>query len=109
LLGVAPEVLSLYFVFYAVTGFYQHSNCRVRLGPLNWIIAGPELHRWHHSERPEESNTNYGNKLILWDVIFGTRFLPQDRRVGRLGLLDPSYPTGFLAQVRAPFTHRRPP
>jgi ornithine lipid hydroxylase len=107
LLGVAPEVLGLYFVFYAVAGFYQHSNCRVRLGLLNWILAGPELHRWHHSARPAEGNANYGNKLILWDVVFGTRFLPHRRRVGALGLLDPSYPTGFAAQLAAPFRRRR--
>jgi len=102
-LGVTPEVLALYFVFYAVTGFYQHSNCRLRLGTLNWIIAGPELHRWHHSALPRESNSNYGNKLIFWDLVFGTRFLPRGRSVGRLGLLDPAYPTGFLAQLAAPF------
>jgi sterol desaturase/sphingolipid hydroxylase (fatty acid hydroxylase superfamily) len=103
LLGVTPEVLSFYFVFYAVTGFYQHSNSRVRLGVFNWIIAGPELHRWHHSVRPEESNSNYGNKLIVWDVVFGTRLLPPDRVVGRLGLLDRAYPTGFIQQMLAPF------
>ena len=31
LIGVHTEVLSAYFVFYAVNGFYQHSNCDVRL------------------------------------------------------------------------------
>ena len=88
LLGVSPGVLGLYFVFYAVTGFYQHSNCRVRLEFLNWMVAGPELHRWHHSLRPEESNTNYGNKLIIWDWVFGTRFLPPKRTVSALGIPD---------------------
>ena len=47
-LGVGSEVLAIYFVFYAVNGFYQHSNCALRLGWLNRVIAGPELHRWHH-------------------------------------------------------------
>lgn len=105
-LGVSPEVLGLYFVFYAVTGFYQHSNCRVRLGFLNWIVAGPELHRWHHSLSPRESNSNYGNKLILWDTIFGTRFLPETERLVALGIPDMSYPTGFLSQISAPFQQR---
>ena len=50
LVGVPPEVLAAYFVFYALNGFFQHSNCRVRLGPLNYLVSGPELHRWHHSE-----------------------------------------------------------
>lgn len=103
LLGVAPEVLVLYFVFYAINGFFQHSNCRVALGPLNYLISGPELHRWHHSEFPTESDRNFGNNLIVWDLLFGTWFLPRDREVGRLGLINRHYPRGFLRQMVSPF------
>ena len=103
LVGVSGEVLSGYFVFYAVNGFYQHSNCLVWLGPLNYVIAGPELHRWHHSMLVRESDRNFGNNLIVWDLLFGTRFLPQDREVGPLGLLDRQYPAGFWVQMGTPF------
>ena len=103
LLGVSNEVLAAYFVFYALNGFFQHSNCKVRLGPLNYIVSGPELHRWHHSELAEESDNNFGNNLILWDLLFGTRFLPDDREVGPLGLVNRHYPTGFLVQMKTPF------
>ena len=103
LIGVQSEVLYVYFVFYAVNGFYQHSNCDVRLGPLNWIVAGPELHRWHHSLDLNESNHNFGNNLIVWDVLFGTRFLPKDDQVGELGIPIANYPMSFLSQLIAPF------
>jgi len=103
LLGVSNEVLATYFVFYAVNGFFQHSNCDVRLGLLNYLVSGPELHRWHHSEFASESDTNFGNNLIVWDSLFGTRFLPRDREVGRLGLVNRDYPGGFLAQMKTPF------
>ncbi len=103
LLGVSNEALAAYFVFYAVNGFFQHSNCNIRLGPLNYIVSGPELHRWHHSEFAVESDNNFGNNLIVWDLMFGTRFLPPDREVGRLGLTDRDYPSGFLAQMKTPF------
>jgi sterol desaturase/sphingolipid hydroxylase (fatty acid hydroxylase superfamily) len=86
LIGVDELVLAGYFVFYAVNGFFQHSNCRVRLGPLNHLISGPELHRWHHSTVVAESSSNFGNNLIVWDVLFGTRFLPPDRVVADLGI-----------------------
>jgi len=102
-MGVAPAVLSLYFVFYAVNGFFQHSNVDVKLGWLNYLMSGPELHRWHHSMVVQESNTNYGNHLILWDWLFGTRYLPADREVESLGLVNRQYPTGFLDQMTAPF------
>ena len=103
LLGVSEQVLALYFVFYAMNGFFQHCNIRVRLGFLNQIVSGPELHRWHHSERIEESNHNYGNNLIVWDRVFGTRYLPEDREVDSLGLINRQYPMGLMAQLGTPF------
>jgi sterol desaturase/sphingolipid hydroxylase (fatty acid hydroxylase superfamily) len=112
LVGVSAEAVTLYFVFYAVNGFYQHSNVDVRYGPLNYLISGPELHRWHHSKLIDESNRNYGNNLIVWDLVFGTWFLPRHVRVGDLGLLNRDYPPDFLGQMAAPLTpglDKKPP
>ncbi len=106
ILGVSEEVVSLYFIFYAVNGFFQHSNIDLKLGFLNYIVSGPELHRWHHSVIIRESNQNYGNNLIIWDLLFGTWFLPERKEVDRLGLEDKSYPTDFINQIKAPFTKK---
>ena len=102
-LGVSEEVLALYFVFYGVNGFFQHCNINLRMGFLNYIISGPELHRWHHSMLIEESNNNYGNNLIVWDLIFGTWFLPKHRSVLVLGLANRKYPMSFASQLKTPF------
>lgn len=107
LLGVSAEVLAIYFVFYAINGFYQHANIDVELGPLNHLISGPQLHRWHHSKRIAESNANYGNNLIVWDLLFGTRYLPATQEVDQLGILKPDYPDGLLKQLSAPFQRAR--
>ena len=103
LLGLSQEVLTLYFVVYSIKGFFQHSNVDVKLGWFNYLISGPELHRWHHSRTVRESNTNYGNNFIIWDILFGTFYWPDDREVSDLGLLNPVYPTGFVEQMKAPF------
>ena len=103
LMGVGEPVLGLYFVFYAVNGFFQHSNVELRFGWLNWVISSAELHRWHHSRVAEESNANYGNNLIIWDVLFRTRFLPGDREIKDIGLPNRNYPSTFLAQMKTPF------
>ena len=103
LLGVAESVVAGYFVIYAVNGFCQHSNVNLRLGWLNWIVAGPELHRWHHAREPRLSDHNFGNNLIVWDAVFGTRWLPRGQAVDVLGLLNRAYPRGLLAQLAAPF------
>jgi len=105
LVGLAPEVLAAYLVFYAINGFYQHSNCLLHLGWLNYLISGPELHRWHHSIKASESDHNFGNNLIIFDLIFGTRYLPNDRQVGALGLINRDYPRGFLPQMKTPFDY----
>ena len=102
--GVGEHVLALYFIFYAVNGFFQHSNVDARYGILNYVVSGAELHRWHHSKLIHESNRNYGNNLIVWDLVFGSWFLPQDRRVGDLGLLNRHYPADFVGQLTAPLT-----
>jgi sterol desaturase/sphingolipid hydroxylase (fatty acid hydroxylase superfamily) len=102
LMGVNEVVLALYYVAYASNGFFQHCNINLRYGFLNYIVGSAETHRWHHSREPKESNANYGNTVIVWDVIFGTWFLP-DRTIGDLGLKDPEYPRTFFALMRAPF------
>lgn len=102
LLGVSPVVFGGYFVFYAINGFVQHSNAGLRFGPLNYLVSSPELHRWHHSVEIAESDRNFGNNLIIWDLLFGTWFLPRGRQVHRLGIrMD--YPASFNGLLAAPF------
>jgi len=102
LMGVDEKVLALYYIAYATNGFLQHSNIQFRFGILNYIVGSAELHRWHHSKEPKESNANYGNNVIIWDLLFGTWFLPKGRNVKELGLLE-AYPKTFLGQLIAPF------
>ncbi|WP_455217424.1 GH3 family domain-containing protein [Kaarinaea lacus] len=104
LMGVSAEVLALYFVFYATNGFFQHSNINLKFGFLNYIISSAELHRWHHARDIKESSSNYGNNVIIWDLVFGSWFLPKDRQVSELGLFNTHYPMRFMEQLKTPFT-----
>ncbi len=107
LIGVDPRVIALGAVFVQIHGLFQHANIETRLGFLNYIFSAAELHRWHHSRIVSESDKNFGNNVILWDLLFGTFYLPRDREVGVLGLLNPTFPRHFLGQAMAPF--RRQP
>jgi sterol desaturase/sphingolipid hydroxylase (fatty acid hydroxylase superfamily) len=104
-LGVSLELLAFFSLFTSVHGLHQHANIEMRLGPLNWIFSMAELHRWHHSRTMEEANNNYGANVIVWDIVFGTRFLPNDREPPTdIGLADmPHFPQGFWAQLASPF------
>ena len=108
LVGIGPEVLAYYFVFYAVSGLFQHSNCDLRLGWLNYLVSGPEVHRWHHSRRIAESNNNFAHSFVVWDLVFGTYLRPRDRKVEDLGLRSRAYPRSFLALLAAPFARGAP-
>jgi len=107
-LGAGETVLLLVAVWIAVHGLFQHANVDVRLGPLNWIFSMAELHRWHHSRRLHEANNNYGNNILLWDIVFGTVYWPRNRRADPDIGLDGMdwFPSNYLGQLLSPLRWR---
>lgn len=104
LMGAPAEVMALHFVFSGVHGMFQHCNIDVKLGPLNYVLAMAELHRWHHSRQLEEANANYGNNTIIWDIVFGSFYYPREHSdVADIGLSDGELPRDYLGQLLVPF------
>ncbi|MFJ4592751.1 MULTISPECIES: sterol desaturase family protein [unclassified Kitasatospora] len=97
--------LIILLTFYNCHGVTMHSNMDVRLGPLNYLVPGPEGHRWHHSRDLREANKNFGGKVVLWDLLFGTFYLPADRMPPEdIGLADQvRLPDSYLGLLLAPF------
>lgn len=115
LLGAGETVVLFVTLFSIFHGYWQHGNTRQDLGPLNFLFSNAELHRWHHNERPELSNNNYGSNLILWDLVFRTFLWPErgfgvaaGAAIGTIGVNDKRYPGGLLGQLLYPFRVRRP-
>jgi ornithine lipid hydroxylase len=108
-LGAGEELFAMVGVVNIVVGLFQHANIDFALGPLSWIFSVGELHRWHHSQRIDEANSNYGNNFIFWDAAWGTRYRPADRsapdRFGIAGL--DGFPSRVLGQIAAPFRWSR--
>jgi sterol desaturase/sphingolipid hydroxylase (fatty acid hydroxylase superfamily) len=108
-LGAPSMVLGAWGALAGIHGITQHMNASVRLGPLNFILSTPALHRWHHSRNRKYADGNYGAVTIFWDLIFGTRvFPPQPHEPSDLGVDHaPSYVLGSSWQLlSAPFTTR---
>lgn len=78
LLGSPPEVAAYKGVISAVWGMYIHSNINVKTGWLQKIINGPEMHRIHHTTG-KGRNRNFATKLAIWDWLFGTAFLTNEK------------------------------
>lgn len=77
LLGVPADVLLGYIALTQPVQMLQHVNLPLRHGWLNYVFSTNELHRWHHSSRPEEGNSNYGSAIMLWDQLFGSFHYPR--------------------------------
>lgn len=108
LLGAPELVLASVSIFTAVHGMLQHANIDFRLGPLNYVFSGPELHRRHHSVREEESHSNFSSSLSIWDLVFGTFALPDDEvRLRDVGLPFLEVRRNFFAQLAVPFSYAR--
>jgi ornithine lipid hydroxylase len=103
LLGASPRVLVVVWSATTIFRMIQHSNVDVRLGVLNRVFAGPELHRWHHAEAAADHHANFGTTLSVWDHLFGTLRLHASAP-GRLGIAGlRQFPHGYLGQLAAPF------
>ncbi len=80
-LGVAPIAVLTYELILLCMSLFTHADVALpaRLDTvLRWLIVTPDWHRVHHSIHFEETNSNYGNWLSLWDRLFGT-YIPQPR------------------------------
>ena len=104
LLGASPEVLPLKGAISAVWGMYIHANLNVHTGQLQRIINGPEMHRWHHA-MGKGMGSNFSTKLAIWDWMFGTAYLPADRRATGYGVRT-WFPKHYVAQTLYAFRPR---
>lgn len=98
--------LILILLIGTLIGFFVHANLRWRFGWLEWLIATPAFHHWHHTnDGVEYVNKNYSPVLPWIDVLFGTFYLPK-KWPTRYGINDPM-PPSLLPQLIAPFIYRK--
>ncbi|MGZ9097423.1 MAG: sterol desaturase family protein [Micavibrio sp.] len=104
-LGAPMEVLTWLSAITAYIGILTHCNVEMRFGFLSYIFNTPGLHRWHHSRDLREGNKNYGENIVLWDMIFGTWFNEARRPPANIGISE-AMPPRFLDQLLWPFRSR---
>lgn len=107
ILGVASpltpngSVVPALIILVATTwGFFIHANVRWRLGPLEWLVATPAFHHWHHT-LDDPRDRNYASMLPWMDRIFGTHYLPPDQWPRAYGIED-ALPATMAGQLMYP-------
>lgn len=106
LIGAPSDVVQWGAAIHAFVGLLTHCNVEMRFGPISYVFNTPGLHRWHHSMDATEGDRNYGENLVLWDLLFGTWFNPDRRPPARIGVRE-RMPKDFIGQLAAPFRWRR--
>src|SRR5262249_414267 len=78
LLGADADVALMKALLAAICGMYIHSNIDVRAGWLQYVLNGPQMHRWHHATDTDRE-VNFATKIAVWDWLFGTAYLPKEK------------------------------
>ena len=102
LLGYGAGVFGGVAVFITLLALFQHANVRLRFPGLRWVINTPEWHHWHHAIDDDARDKNFGLPVV--DKIFGTAYLPKDRRPVGFGTRSPVPADGYLRHLAYPFT-----
>jgi len=86
-MGSPVQTFALFYALDAAWDYFQHSNLDTDLGPLRYVLVSPRYHQLHHSRLPEHVDKNFSDRLVLWDLVFGTASFDYRR----------SFPTGVDA------------
>jgi sterol desaturase/sphingolipid hydroxylase (fatty acid hydroxylase superfamily) len=70
---IVPVLVVIISTFW---GFWIHANMRWRFGPLEWLVATPAFHHWHH-DLGDRRGRNYAAMFPWLDRLFGTHTLPR--------------------------------
>ena len=90
LIGADPWAVVIYESMLSGFALFNHGNVHLPKSldrALRLLIVTPDMHRVHHSSVMDETNSNYGNILSVWDRLFvsytdHTRTNDHDMQIG---------------------------
>lgn len=110
-LGPPLVAVVIFEVLLNATSMFNHSNVRLPFAldaVLRRLVVTPDMHRVHHSVEDDETNSNFGFNLSIWDRIFGTyRAQPraghEDMSIGIRTFRDPQQVNRLPGMLKLPF------
>jgi sterol desaturase/sphingolipid hydroxylase (fatty acid hydroxylase superfamily) len=102
LLGFPQDTIFAYLIFISVQSVLIHSNIKMNVGWLRYVVVTTQFHHWHHASDAEAIDKNYTAHTPLFDLLFGTWHLPADRWPVKYGTIKP-VPGGMTGQFLHPF------
>ena len=103
LAGISPNVMVWVGPFITAHSALVHANLNWTFGPFKYLLASPVFHRWHHTALERGGSSNFAGTFPIWDVLFGTFYMPESELPDAYGIADKSFPESFGAQMLYPF------
>jgi len=101
-LGFAATPILAAAWLYMCQSMFIHANVRTGgLGPARWLLASPEYHHWHHTNDRRAYNANFAGQLPIVDLLFGTMYVPRERKAAEYGI-DQDIPETYISQLFYP-------
>ena len=94
-LGVPAIAVLIFEITLNGLALFNHANIRLPSAiekPLRLILITQALHRIHHSQNPEETNSNFGFSVTWWDRLFGSYKSQANQPDKRIALGLSQYP-----------------
>ncbi len=93
LAGVPPEIFAIVALVDLLYQFWVHTEQVGKLGWFDRVFCSPSNHRVHHAVNTQYLDKNYGGILVLWDRLFGSFAMEEEKCVygtrGQLNSWDP--------------------
>lgn len=105
-LGFSPLVLAGVAPFLSLYAILLHANVNWSFGPLRYVIASPRFHRRHHTSEEEGLDKNFAGLLPVWDLLFGTFYMPHGKPPQKFGIVGDDMPQSLWGQLLYPFKRR---
>jgi sterol desaturase/sphingolipid hydroxylase (fatty acid hydroxylase superfamily) len=102
-LGFAPAAVMCAIPVVVAFIVVTHASLPWTWGPLRYVFVSPVYHHWHHSTDRAALDKNFAGALVVWDWLFGTLYLPANRRPTAFGVLGERLPGGLIGLLVWPF------
>ncbi len=104
-LRAPAEVMLPVLILHMFNGALTHFDLRFSLGRGALWFNNPQYHRIHHSSLPQHQDKNFANFLPVFDMIFGTAWVPAEGEFPPVGLGANEEPVTVLQGIAWPLRH----
>jgi sterol desaturase/sphingolipid hydroxylase (fatty acid hydroxylase superfamily) len=74
-LGISPLAVIIFEIILNASAMFNHSNMRLPKqidAIIRKVVVTPDMHRVHHSTIRQETDSNFGFFLSIWDRLFNS-------------------------------------